>query len=110
MITVLHERGQVTVPTEVVDLASFRQWADRDDVPEKVRIWYLKGEVWIDLNHEEVFTHVLLKGEFFCVLGGLVKTSRQGLFLCDGLFFSNVKADIAGKPDGTFLTDDTLRS
>lgn len=110
MITVLHECDQVSVPGWVVDLQSFRRWADGDDFPEKTRIWYLKGEVWIDLSHEEIFSHVALKGQFFVVLGGLVKTGCQGLFLCDGLFFSNVEADIAGKPDATFISNDTLRS
>src|SRR2546427_408973 len=46
MVTFIDESNQVSVPSWVTDLASFRAWADADDFPEEGRIWYLKGEVW----------------------------------------------------------------
>jgi len=107
-VTVVGERGQLTVPPWVVDLATFRRWMDSDDLPEKLRIWYLKGEVWIDMSKEQIFSHLALKNEFFYVLTGLIKAGGLGLFLPDGLLLSNVAADISGNPDATFISNAAL--
>jgi Uma2 family endonuclease len=111
MITVINESNRVvSVPSWVVDLESFRRWADADDFPEGSGIWFLQGEVWIDMSKEQIFTHVLVKTEITIVLGNLVKTEQLGLFLADGVLLSNVDADISGVPDATFVSQDTLRS
>lgn len=107
-VTVVDEREQITVPAWVVDLATFRLWMDSDDVPEKARIWYLKGEVWIDMSTEQIFSHAVLKNEFNFVLTGLVKTARIGLFLPDGPLLSNVVANTGGNPDAMFISDAAL--
>jgi Uma2 family endonuclease len=109
-VTFVNESIQLCIPRWVTDLNSFRRWADGEDVPEKLRVWYLKGDIRIDLSREEVFTHVLLKGEFTVVLGGLVDAGQLGLFLADGVFLSNVEADLAGKPNATFVSDETRRA
>lgn len=110
MVTVHYDRMQVSVPSWVVDLESFRRWADADDFPDWARISYLKGEVGVDMSKEQVFTHTRIKTEFVVVVGGLVKTEHLGLFLGDGLLLSNVDADIANKPDATFIATETLQS
>lgn len=93
MITVINESNRVvSIPTWVVDLESFRRWANADDFPEDGRAWYLQGEVWIDMSKQQIFTHVLVKTEFTIVLGNLVKTASLGLFLGDGALFSNSTA------------------
>jgi Uma2 family endonuclease len=110
MVTITYESDQVQVPDWVSDLESFLRWADADDFPEKGRIWFLKGEVWVDMSKEQVFTHVAIKTEITVVLGGLVKKERLGRYWSDGLFLSNVTADIAGKPDGTFVSRESLEA
>jgi Uma2 family endonuclease len=111
MITVINESNRVvSIPSWVVDLESFRRWADADDFPEEGRIWYLQGEVWIDMSKEQIFTHLAVKREFYYVLTGLVKTQDLGLFLPDGLLLSNVAADISGKPDATFVSTASIQS
>lgn len=110
MITVINESQQVCIPKWVVDLESFRRWADADDFPEHGRIWYLKGEVWIDMSKEQIFTHLAVKREFFYVLTGLVKVGELGLFLPDGLLLSNADADISGKPDATFVSTAAIQA
>lgn len=111
MITVINEFNQVvSIPSWVVDMESFRRWADADDFPEDGRIWYLQGEVWVDMSKEQIFTHVLVKTEITIVLGNLVKVGQVGLFLADGALLSNMAADISGKPDATFVSQDTLQS
>ena len=111
MITVINESNRVvSIPTWVVDLESFRRWADADDFPEHGRICYLKGEVWIDMSKEQIFTHLEVKREFFYVLTGLVKAGDLGLFLPDGLLLSNAKADISVKPDATFVSTASIQA
>jgi Uma2 family endonuclease len=110
MFTVLDQSRQVSVPDWVLDLESFRRWADADDLPEHCRIWYLKGEVWIDMSKEQIFSHALLKTAIIIVLGGLVRALRKGLFFADGPFFSNPDADIAGNPDAIFVSNASLRN
>ncbi|MGH7171849.1 MAG: Uma2 family endonuclease [Gemmataceae bacterium] len=111
MITVINESNRrVSIPSWVVDLESFRRWADADDFPEDGRAWYLKGEVWIDMSKEQIFTHLAVKREFFFVLTGLVKAEGLGLFLPDGLLLSNEAADISGKPDATFVSSASIEA
>src|SRR4051794_11481821 len=73
MVTFVYESDQVSIPRWVTDLASFRRWVDADDSPESGRIWYPKGEVWVDMTGEQIFPHVLVRGKITAVLGGLVK-------------------------------------
>jgi Uma2 family endonuclease len=110
MITFIHESDQVTVPEGVVDLESFRRWAEGDDFPDNGRIWFLKGEVWVDMSREQVFTHLMVKNQFYMVLGSLVESGELGLYVPDGLFLCNVHADMAANPDATFASTDSLRS
>jgi Uma2 family endonuclease len=99
---------QVNVPSWVVDLASFRRWVESDDVPEKLHVWYLKGEVWIDMSKQQLFSHLSLKNAFNMVLGSLVKAGGMGLYMPDGMFLANVAADIGGNPDATFISNAAL--
>jgi Uma2 family endonuclease len=111
MTTFIHESDEeVRIPAWVVDLESFRRWADAADFPEKGRIWFLKGEVWVDMSKEQLFSHLAVKNEFSRVISNLVKDSELGLYLPDGLFLCNVHADIAGNPDGTFASADAIES
>lgn len=110
MVTITNESEQVQVPEWVNDLESFLRWADAPDFPEKGRIWFLKGEVWVDMSKEQVFTHVAVKTEITAVLAALVKRERLGRYWGDGLFLSNVAADVAGKPDGTFVSRAALEA
>ena len=103
------QRGRRGAPADwVVDLESFTRWADSDDVPEKARIWFLDGEVWVDMSKEQVFSHVLVKTKLTVVLGSLVETDRRGLYLGDGVRVRNVEADFSVKPDGVFVAQPTL--
>jgi Uma2 family endonuclease len=110
VISVVNEVEQVNIPAWVVDLASFRRWADTDDFPEKGNIWYLKGLVWIDMSKEQLFSHLRVKSEISTKLDTLVKDEQLGLFFPDGLFLTNISADIGGGPDATFVSFAALRA
>ena len=108
MVVLLFDSDQlmdhVKIPLWVIDLDSFRAWVDRDDFPEKGRIDYIKGEVWVDMSKEQIFTHAAVKNEFNIVVGSMVKHGRLGLYLPAGVLLSNVDADIAVKPDAVFAS------
>jgi hypothetical protein len=98
------------IPGWVVDLESFRRWVHSDDVPEKARVWYLKGEVWIDMSGEQIFSHIQVKDTYTITLGGMTRTEQTGYYFSDGLLLSNVPADISGKPDGTYFSNESLET
>jgi Uma2 family endonuclease len=109
-VTVIHESEEVSIPDWVVDLESFRRWADADDFPDTGRIWFLRGKVWVDMSKQQVFSHLLVKSQYNIVLGQLVQAEKRGLYLPDGLHLTNVRADISGNPDGTFVSFETLEA
>jgi hypothetical protein len=104
------EADQVDVPAWVVDLESFRRWTETDEFPEKGDIGYFNGKVWVDMSKEQVFTHVLVKTRYASVLDRLVTTEKMGLFLTEGVYISNVEADLSCKPDGTFVSNAALEA
>jgi hypothetical protein len=110
MVRILDEAQAIAVPGWVTDIESFRRWSDTDDFPQDRPVWWLNGEVWIDMTREQLFTHLALKGLFYTRIGHLVLEGDLGLFVPDGLLLSNFAAGISGNPDGTFLSHETLRS
>lgn len=102
--------SHVRVPHWVVDLSAFRCWVQSDEIPEKVRICYLNGEVWVDMSKEQVFFHNQVKNEYGFVLTGLAKSGRLGRYFPDGLRVSNREANLSSRLDGTFVSDDSFDS
>jgi hypothetical protein len=110
LITVVNESRNVIVPSWVATLEDFRRWLDSDDAPENARVWFLKGNVWVDMSKEQIYTHVQVKTKFIIVVGGLVEAKHSGLFLADGAYLTNFDADISGNPDALFVANATLAS
>ena len=108
MSTILSEDQEFHIPPWVTDLASFRRWSDQEDFPDTGRIWYIRGEVWVDMSKEQLFTHIQVKDQFTQVLGRLVQKNELGLYFSDGLLLTNVSADISGNPDSTFISKESL--
>jgi Uma2 family endonuclease len=108
--TVVRDDQVVHIPAWVTDHDSFRRWARSDDFPEKIRVCYLAGEVWVDMSNEQFFTHNQVKGEFNRVLANLAKLGRLGRFVPDGMLLSNVEASLSAGPDGAFVTRESLDS
>jgi Uma2 family endonuclease len=104
------EKDRVIVPDWVLDLDSFRRWLDSDDIPENARIYYLQGEVWIDMSREQFFTHGVVKTKYGVVVGGLVELHKSGFFVIEGVVLTNDRANFASKPDGLFVANETLDS
>jgi Uma2 family endonuclease len=110
MVWILDESRVIAVPEWVTDIESFRRWTDSDDCPHEYRLGWLKGQVWIDMGKEQIFSHVMVKTRITSRLDSLAQEQDLGIFLGDGVLLSNFAADISGNPDGTFLSNETLRS
>src|SRR5262245_51095446 len=99
MVRILDEDSKIAVPEWVRDVESFRRWSETDDFPQDRPVWWLNGEVWIDMSREQIFTHNLARTQVTIVVGYLVQTLNLGLFLSDGVLLSNFAAGISGNPD-----------
>lgn len=110
MSTIVLYDDVVRVPDGLRGVAAFRQWLRSADFPERGRICYLAGEVWVDMSKEQLFTHNQVKQEFNLVIGGLVKAERLGRYFPDGVFVTNDDADLASQPDGTFVSHGGVES
>lgn len=101
----------VHVPEHVrKSLAAFREWAGDNDLPEKTRVDFYKGEVWVDMSREQVFAHGLLKTRIATAIDTLVQQGELGFYFCNGVLVTNEAADLSGNPDGTFVSADALTS
>jgi Uma2 family endonuclease len=109
MSTVVIGDDSVHIPGWVVDLDSFRRWVQSDEVPEKLRVCFLDGEVWVDMSKEQAFTHNQVKNEFNITLGGLVKAGRLGRYFPDGMLVTNRDANLSAGPDAVFVSHGSLR-
>ena len=100
---------QVRIPESVTDLESFRAWARSDKFPERGHYSFLKGEIWVDLMLEQLFTHNGVKVEFAHVLHGLMKTSRRGRFFGDRTLVTNIDAGLSTEPDRVVVLFESLK-
>ena len=92
------------MPPHAHSLAGFRAWYASDDFPEEGRIEYLGGEIFVDMSHERLSSHVSLKGEFARTLIALVEELDLGQFFTDGVRIVNEGADLSNEPDGCFIS------
>lgn len=63
------ERASIRLPPEPHTLAGFRSWVLSDDVPEKLRVSYLRGRITVDMSKEEILTHSAVKTEIAITMG-----------------------------------------
>jgi len=108
--TVFMDDVRVHVPGWVGDINSFRRWTDTNDFPDRGYIWWLAGDLWVDISKEQIFSHVAVKGAIFAALFHLIQEKKLGLMFTDGVLLSNFAVDISGNPDGLFLSRETLKS
>ncbi|MFL5244653.1 MAG: Uma2 family endonuclease [Gemmataceae bacterium] len=100
---------QIAVPGWVEDLGSYRRWIYSGEFPERGRIGFLHGEVWVDLSMEEFFTHSVVKAAFSFLFLTLQETGK-GRFVPDRMILTNESADLSTEPDGLFYFWSTIQS
>ena len=97
------DESVLQIPDGISDLAAFRRWAHSDEFPEKGRIYFLDGNLWVAKSREQLFTHNQVKTEFFCMLTGIEKKTNSGTFFSNGLLLTNEAANLSCGPDGTYV-------
>ena len=106
----LGKRAVVRVPTEVVDIDSFRRWARSDSFPERGRIDWIDGEVVFDMSPEDVNTHGLPKAAVAAGLIRLIEDAGRGVVLIDSTRASTPDADLSSEPDVMVVLFETIES
>jgi Uma2 family endonuclease len=100
--------GELHIPGEVRDLASFRRWALTFECVPRLRLAWLAGVLWVDRTMEQLYTHNQVKAQIGAVLTVLVNGLGQGLYIPDGMQLSNTKADLSTIPDGAYASFDAM--
>jgi Uma2 family endonuclease len=98
------------IPGWVCDLPSFRKWADSSEYPDRGKFSYLQGELFVDLELEELFSHNLIKTELSIELGRLIRDAERGYFFSDGVRLSHPGADLSAEPDAVFTSYAAIQS
>jgi Uma2 family endonuclease len=107
---VLLESVELEIPAWVTSRAAFRQWVHGPDVDEKQKPYWMRGQAWVDMSSEQIYSHIAVKGEVFRILATLARDLDLGEMLQDGVLFSNDKADLSVNPDAAFVSHDAIET
>lgn len=100
----------VAIPASVVNFKSFVQWVESADFPERGRISYLHGSVWIDMSMEQLFIHNQIKVRVTSALDALVVAMAMGYIFGDKTRFHNFDVELSAEPDALFVSFDAIRN
>lgn len=101
---------EVVVPASAHTLSGFRAWALSKEFPERGRISFIDGEIFIDLSPEDLETHNQIRVEIGHVLPALNKKSKLGTFYANRALLSNEQANVSTEPDALFVTWESRES
>jgi Uma2 family endonuclease len=108
-VNVQLETRAIEVPDRATSsLAAFRIWAGDNDLPEKTRVDFYRGKVWVDLSLGHVFTHALLKSQLAAAIGAWIEKAELGIFWSGGVLVTNCDAQWSGNPDGIFVRHESV--
>jgi Uma2 family endonuclease len=100
--------GRVIFPAWITDHESFREWARSPECPEKLRVAFYDGGIWVDPDMEQLFVHNQVKYRIGLALGPVVE--GNGLYIPDGMLLSHPGAGFSTLPDGYFVSYEALRT
>lgn len=106
-ITAIYEDSIVKVPAWVIDNRSFLRWAESEEAPEKSKVCYLHGSVWIDHTMEQAF-HNEIKAAITEALRAWNRAHPLGKYYTDGMIYSNLEAEFTTVPDGIFVRKESI--
>jgi Uma2 family endonuclease len=98
------------IPRDAHTLAGFRKWVLSDEFPEKQPVLFLRGEVYLYMPKEDVFTHAAVKTAVAGPVYNLNQELDLGDFCINGVLVTNVEADLSGNPDMVGLLWESLES
>lgn len=100
----------VSIPAWVTDYESFCRWLRSGEFPEEGKICFILGRVWVDLSMEEFFSHNQVRGEINRVLANLVKQSKFGRFVPEGMRYNHPDTRLSTEPDGMVVSNEAMRT
>lgn len=100
---------QVAVPAWVRDYESFHRWMHSAAFPEEGKICFINGKVWVDLSMEEFYSHNRVRTEIGAVLHILMKQTKFGQFVSEGMRYGHLATELSTEPDGMIFSHEALR-
>jgi Uma2 family endonuclease len=98
------------IPRDAYTLAGFRKWVLSDEFPERQPVMFLKGEIYLFMPKEEVFTHAAVKTAVAGTVFNLNQEIDFGDFFINGVLVTNVEADVSNNPDMVAVLWESLQS
>ncbi len=109
MSTIIVDYGdQIDIPGWISDFGSFRRWFHSPEFPEKGTICFINNDIWVDLSMEELFSHNQVWFEISRVLGNLMKQTKYGLFVPEGMRYSHQESNLSTEPDGMVISNEAI--
>jgi Uma2 family endonuclease len=107
--TIIVDYGnQIDIPGWVSDFESFRRWLQSPHFPVKGKICFINNDIWVDLSMEELFSHNLVRTEISRVLATLMKQTKYGQFVSEGMRYSHLESNLSTEPDGMVISNEAL--
>ncbi|MBI3407071.1 MAG: Uma2 family endonuclease [Planctomycetes bacterium] len=91
-------------------MEGFRRWALSNEVPDKMPVMFLRGEVYIDMGKEEIRAHAAVKTEIAGVMYNLNAKEDFGEIYINGVLVTNVSAQVSTNPDFVGIFWESLES
>ncbi len=96
------------MPYDAHSLPGFRQWILSDQVPEKLRLSYLRGQVIVDMSKVNLQTHAAVNASVAETLLPLTRKLDFGNLYINGVIVTNVAADVSTNPDMVAISWEAL--
>src|SRR5262245_20434072 len=101
---------RIRIPSGLDTLKAFRGGARVEGDALRGWVWLLDGEIWVDTNMEQLFTHNRVKTRYANTLDALVEQEESGYYFADRVLLTHPEANLSTEPDGTFVSFDALES
>lgn len=98
------------IPSDATTLDGFLAWVTSPGFPERIRVSFMDGEVFLEMSNEDPELHVMVKGIIYATLLQHSQSMKLGRLYQDGMLLTNRKANLASNPDATFVKWETLRA
>jgi Uma2 family endonuclease len=98
------------MPSWVKDYESFHRWMHSAAFPDEGKICFINGKVWVDLSMEEFSSHNVVRAELGRVLANLMKQTKFGRFVPEGMRYGHLETELSTEPDGMVVSFEALRN
>ena len=102
--------GLIHVPRSAHTLAGFRKWVLSDALPEKLRVTFIRGEIYLDMSKEAIRTHAAVKTAVAGAMFNLNQVADFGDLYINGVLVTNVPAEVSNNPDMVGVFWDSLEA